>query len=64
MKYEAIIAGLKSARDLIQQAQGIIEGLPDETEYEDQIIDLADDVATAAGKADDLADDIERRCND
>lgn len=64
MKYEAIIAGLKSARDLIQQAQVIIEGLPDETEYEDQIIDLADDVATAAGKADDLADDIERRCND
>ena len=64
MKYAAIIAGLKSARDLIQQAQVIIEGLPDETEYEDQIIDLADDVATAAGKADDLADDIERRCND
>ena len=60
----SIVAGLKAARDLIQKAQGIVEELPEDTEYEYQITDLADDIATVSGKADSLADDIEGRCND
>lgn len=59
-----IVAGLKSARDLIQKAQTIIENLPEETEYEYHITELADDIATVAGNADTLADEIEGRCTD
>ena len=55
---ETLVKGIKAARDLIQQARGILEGLP-ESIWEDQVAELADDAADLGFAADDLAHMIE-----
>lgn len=54
---ETLVKGIKAARDLIQQAQGILEGLP-ESAWEEQVAELADDAANLGYLADDLASAI------
>ena len=51
---ETLVKGIKAARDLIQQARGILEGLP-ESAWEEQVAELADDAANLGYAADDLA---------
>lgn len=52
---ESIAEGLKKARDLIQQAVGFLEGLPEDTTFDDEISDLADDAADLGFRVDNLA---------
>ena len=51
---ETLVKGVKAARDLIQQAKAILEGLP-ESAWEEQVAELADDAANLGYAADDLA---------
>ena len=55
---ETLKKGIKAARDLIQQAVAILEGLP-ESVWDEQVAELADDTADLANTADNLAADIE-----
>ena len=55
---ETLVKGIKAARDLIQQAKAILEGLP-ESIWEDQVAELADDAADLGFAADELAHMIE-----
>lgn len=53
---ESVIEGLKKARNLIQMAVGLLEGLPEDTVWDDEITDLADDASDLGFQIDDLAD--------
>ena len=56
----SVVIGLRAARDLVQQAQAIIENLPEGTDYEDMIAEYADNTSDLGTHLDDLAADIER----
>jgi len=57
---ETIVSELKKVRNLIQMAVGLLEGLPDETVWEDRIADIADSLADIGFTVDNTADEIER----
>ena len=57
---ESVVEGLKKARNLIQMAVGILEGLPDETVWEDDIAEAADSAADFGYQLDNLAENVER----
>jgi len=57
---QSIVEGLKRARDLIQQAQAFLEGLPDGTVWEDEIADAADKASDFGFTLDRFADEVER----
>lgn len=57
---KSIAEGLKKARDLIQQAVGFLEGLPEDTTFDDDISTLADDASDLGSRVDDLASKAER----
>jgi hypothetical protein len=57
---ESIVEGLKKARDLIQQAQAFLEGLPDGTVWNDEIADAADKASDFGFTLDSFADEVER----
>ena len=56
----SVVIGLRAARDLVQQAQAIIENLPSDTVYDDQIADFREGTFNMGVDLDDLAADIER----
>lgn len=55
---ETLVNGIKAARDLIQQAKAIIEGLPLGTVWEDKLEKLYGDAERLETAADDLATEI------
>jgi hypothetical protein len=57
---ESVVEGLKKARDLIQQAQAFLEGLPDGTVWKDEIADAADKASDFGLTLDSFADEVER----
>ena len=57
---DSVVEGLKKARNLIQMAVGILEGLPEETVWDDEIAEAADNAADFGYKLDTLADNVER----
>lgn len=57
---ESVVEGLKKARDLIQQAQAFLEGLPDGTVWKDEIADAADTASDFGYLLDSFADRVER----
>ena len=57
---ESVVEGLKKARDLIQQAVAFLEGLPDETVWDDEIAEAADNAADFGFQLDHLAESVER----
>ena len=57
---KTIVEGLKKARDLIQQAVAFLEELPDETVWDDEIAEAADNAADFSFQLDHLAESIER----
>lgn len=56
-----VVTELKQARDLVQEAERILDNMPVDTDFDDQISDMANDAAALATNLDDLADEIERR---
>ena len=56
----SVVIGLRAARDLVQQAQAIIENLPSDTVYDDQIADFREGTFNMGVDLDDLAADLER----
>jgi hypothetical protein len=60
MYRESVIEGLKKARNMIQMAVGILEGLPDETVWDDEISEAADNAADFGFTLDNLAESVER----
>lgn len=56
----SVVIGLRAARDLVQQAQAIIDNLPNDTVYDDQIADFREGTFNMGVDLDDLAADIER----
>lgn len=56
----SVVEGLKKARDLIQQAVAFLEGLPDETVWDDEIAEAADNAADFGFQLDHLAESVER----
>ena len=56
----SVVIGLRAARDLVQQAQAIIENLPSDTVYDDHIADFREGTFNMGVDLDDLAADIER----
>ena len=59
----AIIKEIKQARDLVQEAERILNNLPVDTDYDDQIDKLSGNAGVLGTALDDLADEIERRWN-
>jgi len=57
---KSVVEGLKKARDLIQQAQAFLEGLPDGTVWKDEIADAADKASDFGFTLDSFADEVER----
>lgn len=57
---QSVVEGLKKARNLLQMAVGILESIPDETVWEDEISGAADDAADFGYRLDNLADNVER----
>ena len=57
---ESVVEGLKKARNLIQMAVGILEGLPEETVWDDEISEAADDAADFGFRLDNLTENVER----
>ena len=57
---ESVVEGLKEARNMIQTAVGILEGLPDETVWDDEIAEAADNAADFGFTLDNLAQSVER----
>lgn len=57
---ESVVEGLKKARNLIQMAVGILEGLPDETVWDDEIAEAADNAADFGFQLDNLAESVGR----
>lgn len=59
----SVVIGLRNARDLIQQAQAIIENLPEGTNYEEMIAGYAENTRDLGSNLDELSYEIERGCN-
>ena len=59
----SVVIGLRNARDLIQQAQAIIENLPEGTNYEEMIDGYAESTRDLGSNLDELSYEIERGCN-
>ena len=57
---DSVVEGLKKARNLIQMAVGILEGLPEETVWDDEISEAADDAADFGFRLDNLTENVER----
>lgn len=57
---KAVIKEIKQARDLVQEAERILNNLPVDTGYDDQIDKLSGDAGVLGTALDDLADEIER----
>ena len=57
---ESVVEGLKKARNMIQMAVGILEGLPDETVWDDEIADAADTASDFGYLLDRFAERVER----
>ena len=57
---ESVIEGLKKARNMIQMVVGILEGLPDDTVWDDDIAEVADTAADFGFTLDNLAEQVER----
>ena len=57
---ESVVEGLKKARNLIQMAVGILEGLPEDTVWDDEISEAAHNAADFGFSLDNLADEVER----
>lgn len=57
---ETMVAEMKEIRNLIQMAVAVLEGLPEETVWEDKIKDMADSLSDFGFHVDNIADEIER----
>ena len=57
---ESVVEGLKKARNMIQMAVGILEGLPEDTVWDDEIADSADTVSDFGYLLDRFAERVER----
>ena len=57
---DSVVEGLKKARNLIQMAVGILEGLPEETVWDDDITEAADNASDFGYHLDHLAESVER----
>ena len=57
---DSVVEGLKKARNLIQLAVGILEGLPEETVWDDDIAEAADDASDFGFRLDNLTENVER----
>lgn len=57
---DSVVEGLKKARNLIQMAVGILEGLPEETVWDDEIAEAADDASDFGFRLDHLTENVER----
>jgi hypothetical protein len=57
---ESVVEGLKKARNMIQMAVGILEGLPDETVWDDEIAEAADTASDFGYLLDRFAERVER----
>jgi hypothetical protein len=57
---DSVIEGIKKARNMIQMAAGILEGLPEETVWDDEIAEAADNAADFGFTLDNLAESVER----
>lgn len=57
---DSVLEGLKKARNLVQMAVGILEGLPEDTVWDDEISEAADNAADFGFGLDNLADEVER----
>ena len=57
---ESVIEGLKKARNMIQMAVGILEGLPEDTVWDDEIADAADTASDFGYRLDRFAERVER----
>jgi hypothetical protein len=54
------LKGLQNARDLLQAASRILEFMPEDTVWEDEILDLYDRAYDLAADADKLSGKVER----
>lgn len=57
---ESVVEGLKNARNMIQMAVGILEGLPEDTVWDDEIADAADTASDFEYLLDRFAERVER----
>jgi hypothetical protein len=57
---ESVVEGLKKARNLIQMAVGILEGLPEDTVWDDEIAEAADTAADFGFTLENLTEQVER----
>jgi hypothetical protein len=57
---ESVVDGLKKARNLIQMAVGILEGLPEDTVWDDEIAEAADTAADFGFTLENLTEQVER----
>ena len=57
---ESVVDGLKKARNLIQMAVGILEGIPEDTVWDDEIADAADTAADFGFTLENLTEQVER----
>lgn len=57
---ETFVGELKKVRNLIQMAVAVLEGLPEDTVWENEITDLADTLSDLGFTVDNKATEIER----
>lgn len=57
---ETIVSEIKKVRNLIQMAVGLLEGLPEETVWEEKITEIADNLSDLGFTVDNITDEIER----
>ena len=57
---ESVVEGLKKARNMIQMAVGILEGLSEDTVWDDEIADAADTASDFGYLLDRFAERVER----
>ena len=57
---ESVVEGLKKARNMIQMAVGILEELPEDTVWDDEIADAADTASDFGYLLDRFAERVER----
>ena len=57
---ESVVEGLKKARNMIQMAVGILEGLPEDTVWDDEIADAADTASDFGYLLDRFTERVER----
>lgn len=57
---DSAVYALKEARDLIQKAVSALEGIPEDTIWEDEIIELADNASDLGFQIDNIKEKVER----